>query len=620
MKIRTKILILALIPGLTLVFLSIKAWFEMKHLQEQARILAEDELLSLMDQNLLPLLNRDLLPLMNQQMLPLIQEDVQKLHWLHQSVQLLLNADRDAYQAILAEREILAGSTKTEFWLKEHKDNLSQIDQRMKQATANEDGKGLPLAESFFLGFSSWKSTTSSLVDSFIRGRISPSQVQEQSEQSMRQFSAIRSLIDQLQDVRDEQITEIFKGMESKRSLILLKRAEVENNRNLIEGERAEALEALKQMGIRTNRSVMAFGALAILSLILCMGLGFWLSISILVPLKKTLKFAADTASGDLSIRMQVQSRDELGELVLALNKMAQGLESKANLAASIASGDLQRQPELLSHRDSLGHALADMSESLNELIGTMSGVANNVFCGSEELSSASRALAEGAQTQAASLEEISAGMTEVSSQARNNADRAREANQVASEVRTLGEEGTRQMKLMRMAMKKIDDSSVEISKIMRVIDEIAFQTNLLALNAAVEAARSGIHGKGFAVVAEEVRNLASRAATAAREISELIDGSIHRINEGTQFVESASVSLEQIIAGTHKVAHLVEDISHASAEQEQGVLHINQGLAQVDRVTQQISANTEETSAAAAVLSNQANNLKVMMGRFILR
>ncbi|MGE4292356.1 MAG: methyl-accepting chemotaxis protein [Desulfovibrio sp.] len=310
---------------------------------------------------------------------------------------------------------------------------------------------------------------------------------------------------------------------------------------------------------------------------------------------------------------------DELGDLARGFQVLVESQRVRVELAQSIAAGDLTHEVEISSNDDRLGIALDEMVSRLNDIMGQIGAAAEQVQSGSGQVSESSQALSQGATEQASSLEEITSSVTEISSQTRTNAENASQASRLASQARDAATEGDREMKNMVAAMQDINQSSQAISKIIKVIDEIAFQTNLLALNAAVEAARAGQHGKGFAVVAEEVRNLASRSAKAAQETAQLIEGSVVKVGKGSEIAAQTAESLQQIVDKAARVADLVAEIAAASDEQAKGVNQINIGLGQIDQVTQQNTANAEETASASEELSSQAVEMRRLVGRFRL-
>ena len=329
-------------------------------------------------------------------------------------------------------------------------------------------------------------------------------------------------------------------------------------------------------------------------------------------------EIAETVARGNLS--MQLDSSGVAVGIYAAMQKMVASLKEKADLALEIAKGNLTRDVKLASDQDVLGEALKEMSDNLNQIIGEINMATGQVASGAAQVSSSSQALSQGATEQAASLEQITSSMTEMGSQTKLNAENASQANQLASQTRTAAEGGSVKMQEMVSAMGEINEAGQNISKIIKVIDEIAFQTNLLALNAAVEAARAGRHGKGFAVVAEEVRNLAARSAKAAKETAELIEGSVEKTKNGTDIAQATSDALGEIVTSVTKVTDLIGEIAAASNEQAQGINQTNQALGQVDQVTQQNTASAEESAAASEELSGQAVHMKSMMERFELR
>jgi methyl-accepting chemotaxis protein len=243
---------------------------------------------------------------------------------------------------------------------------------------------------------------------------------------------------------------------------------------------------------------------------------------------------------------------------------------------------------------------------------------ADQVAAASGQVAASSQSLAEGASEQAASLEETSSSLEEMASMTRQNADHANQANSLMKEITRVVEESTTAMGKLTTSMKDISSASEETSKIIKTIDEIAFQTNLLALNAAVEAARAGEAGAGFAVVADEVRNLAMRAAEAAKNTTNLIEGTIKKIKEGTEQVDKAGEAFQLVATGTGKMGELVGEVAAASGEQAQGIDQVNLAVAEMDKVIQQNAANAEESAAASEELNAQAEQMKSYVNELV--
>lgn len=357
--------------------------------------------------------------------------------------------------------------------------------------------------------------------------------------------------------------------------------------------------------------------------LIACL-LAWGIAMGIATPLRRgVVLLEAVALQGDTSVEVQSEDRDrddEVGKIANAIAALVKQQREEAKLASMLASGDWDHEVSVRSQKDELGKALATMVEQVNSALIGVRLASEEVDAGSGQISDASQSLSQGATESAASLEEISSSTTEIGSQTKANAENAAQANILATQTRKAAESGNSKMSEMMGAMGAIQDSSKQIAKIIKVIDDIAFQTNLLALNAAVEAARAGRHGKGFAVVADEVRNLAGRSAKAAKETSEMIESSIEKVNNGTQIASSTEKALQEIVSSSVKVADLVGEIAAASNEQAQGILEIGQGLEQIDKVTQQNTANAEETAAAAEELSGQARELNGLLTKFKLR
>jgi methyl-accepting chemotaxis protein len=245
--------------------------------------------------------------------------------------------------------------------------------------------------------------------------------------------------------------------------------------------------------------------------------------------------------------------------------------------------------------------------------------ISNSVAAASQQLAAASEQLASGSQEAATSLEETAASLEEITVTVRQNAENADQANQLAASSRDTAEKGGSVVQDAVRAMGEINQASKRIADIITTIDEIAFQTNLLALNAAVEAARAGEQGRGFAVVAGEVRNLAQRSATAAKEIKRLIEDSVQKVEAGSRYVNQSGETLDGIVASVKRVTDIVAEIAAASREQSTGIEQVNRAITQLDQVTQGNSSQTEEMSGTAVTLSSQAEQLKSVVAQFNL-
>ncbi|MEN9360469.1 MAG: hypothetical protein RL095_2004 [Verrucomicrobiota bacterium] len=331
--------------------------------------------------------------------------------------------------------------------------------------------------------------------------------------------------------------------------------------------------------------------------------------------------------NGNLNYRGNVAAMDAIYKPMLAgINEVIDAVvapiaEIREKLA-KVSEGDLTAYVtgNYKGDHELLKNSLNSTLDKLNEILLQVRDASSQMSQGASQVSSTSQMISQGATEQAASLEQITASMNEINSQTKGNAESAGRANGLAQAAKGDAEGGSSNMGRMVQAMSEIDESAQKISKIIKVIDEIAFQTNLLALNAAVEAARAGVHGKGFAVVAEEVRNLAARSANAAKETTELIEGSIKKVNTGNEVAQMTSQSLSKIVDGISKVSNLVGEIAAASNEQALGIGQVNQGLVQLDQVTQQNTANAEESAAAAVELSEQGAQLQELLRRFKLQ
>ncbi len=331
--------------------------------------------------------------------------------------------------------------------------------------------------------------------------------------------------------------------------------------------------------------------------------------------------------SGDLKARGAVAKFEgEYRTIVAGLNQTLDAVIEPVNEASQVlqamAEGNLtvQVHGNYQGDHGSLAEALNRTIRSFNQVLAEIGNAADQVAAGAKQISDSGQVLSQAATEQASTVQEITATMVEIAAQTRQSALNATQASGIAADSKEQGIQGDAQMQEMLAAMAGISEASVSISRIIKVIEEIAFQTNILALNAAVEAARAGQHGKGFAVVAEEVRSLAVRSANAAKETTALIEGSLKRVEAGTQIANRTAVSLKQIREGSSNTARLLEEIAVASNEQATGIAQVNQGINQVAEATQTNTATSEQSASASQELAGQAEILRGMVERFQLK
>jgi methyl-accepting chemotaxis protein len=308
--------------------------------------------------------------------------------------------------------------------------------------------------------------------------------------------------------------------------------------------------------------------------------------------------------------------------LMLTISRTTSGaLKSAVQMAEAVAAGnlgariDLQRRDEI----GQLGNALQRMNGSLLSIVRQVRTSSDSIATGSAQIASGSLDLSQRTEEQAANLEQTAASMEELTATVRQNSATAAQATTLAQQARSAAEEGGSVVGRVVSTMHGISEASRRIADITGVIDSIAFQTNILALNAAVEAARAGEQGRGFAVVASEVRALAQRSAEAAREIKALVGASVEQAATGTQLVDEAGRSVQAIVGRVQRVSELIHEISAASQEQAQGIGQVGDAVNQLDQVTQQNAALVEESTAAADSLRQQAARLATLVGSFRL-
>ena len=377
------------------------------------------------------------------------------------------------------------------------------------------------------------------------------------------------------------------------------------------------------------HNSIISLGIVAAVCLLLAIALGGYIVSSVVGPLGVLNRVTQELANGNLDMEISLQRKDEVGNLANSMGTLTARLKDYicyideiAELLEKIGRGhlDLEFKNTYEGEFSKIKTALTDTATMLNATLTQINIAADQVANSSEQVSSGAQALSQGATEQASSIQELSAAINEVSMQSNKTAENAEQAKMISKESSTTIYQGKEEMQQMIAAMEEISNTTSEIGKIMKAIDDIAFQTNILALNAAVEAARAGEAGKGFAVVANEVRNLAGLSAESARNTEALIQKSIKAVEKGKAIVYETAKSLENVVTSAEKSEEIIQLIADASEEQASSIAQINIGVEQIAAVVQTNSATAEESAAASEELSSLSYLLKNLIDKFHLK
>ena len=348
---------------------------------------------------------------------------------------------------------------------------------------------------------------------------------------------------------------------------------------------------------------------------------------AVVVPVQEMQQLMEDMEEGHLDVVAKYESRDELGMLANSIRATLKFLQDVIGdvdyLLTGFGNGDFTVSTRIgekyVGDYKSLLTSMSKLKENLSGTLSQINQSADQVSAGSDQVSSGAQALSQGATEQASSVEELAATINEISNNIEQNAKNAELASTNSEHVKEQAEESGKRMQEMLSAMEDISNTSGEIGKIIKTIEDIAFQTNMLSLNAAVEAARAGAAGKVFAVVADEVRNLAAKSADASKNTSALIEGALQAVERGTKIANETASALNDVVSGVGDVAATIDQISSASKDQSDAVRQVTLGIDQISSVVQTNSATAEESAAASEELSGQAQILKNLVGQFRL-
>jgi len=469
------------------------------------------------------------------------------------------------------------------------------------------------------------------IMESYDSLKNAVAQIKEKEVVNPEYIVELESALEASAPARDKIVKSIdeAKTSEIMRTMILNLQPELEKIENTLNKISSNLDANAQNFVVQADKTKMVSIIVLIVLLVICVItsilLALYVTRSILKGIKEISAAANAMSVGDFNYIISYESKDELGVAAKDISNTVSTLKlyiGKIDEVLNIiANGDMTASIDIeyIGGFAPIKKSVEQILTSLNDTLSRINEASEQVASGSEQVSGGAQALSQGTTEQASSIEELSASINEISEQVKINANNSnnvsKNTNELVKEVRS----GSEQMELMTKAMSDIKQSSAEIAKIIKDINDIAFQTNILALNAAVEAARAGAAGKGFAVVADEVRNLASKSAEAAKNTTVLIENSIKAVENGTRIADKTANSMMTMVEGINHSVILIDQITEASNEQAVSIMQVTQGIEQISAVVQTNSATAEESAAASEELSGQAYMLKSLVSKFKL-